>query len=270
LDLLSECLDLSRVRKALASLPDTLDAVYDRILCNIGKEYCVEALKILQWLSYSARPLLLTEIVDVIAVDINCELPFDPERRLLEPLDILTICSSLVTVAPGTIKNELGKITRMEVRLAHFSVKEYLVSKRIQAGPASRYGMRDIEAHTSIAQICIAYFLHLDKPGIPSQQIVKDFPLARYAANYWPHHTRVADIQESANLDRQQVVELLKYNVAALTNWINIFNPDDKYSFGQLSNVGTTSIAPPLYYDLYLVYMARLNISLIMENKFRR
>lgn len=113
LDALGKCLDLRRLRKALECLPDTLDGTYDRILCAIHKEYSQDALKILQWLVYSARPLQVDEIVDAIAVYGDGDPRFDPENRLPDPQDILAICSSLVTIAG------------VEIKLAHFSVKEY-------------------------------------------------------------------------------------------------------------------------------------------------
>jgi len=97
LDALTKCLNLRKLREAMADLPNTLDGTYDRILCAIDKEYSHDAFRILQWLVYSARPLRIEEVVDVIAVDINDDPRFDLDRRLPDPRDILTICSSLVT-----------------------------------------------------------------------------------------------------------------------------------------------------------------------------
>ncbi|KAH0541723.1 hypothetical protein FGG08_003815 [Glutinoglossum americanum] len=125
LDALVNCLNLPILRKALASLPKTLDDTYARILEQIEEEHSQNALKVLEWLAYSARPLQLKEVAEVITVDIEGNPRVGPERRCPEPLDIL-ICSSLVTLT-----------TNGEVRLAHFSVKEYLASKRIQDGPDS-------------------------------------------------------------------------------------------------------------------------------------
>src|SRR5271170_3319178 len=134
LDALTKCLNLRKLREAMADLPNTLDGTYDRILCAIDKEYSQDALKILQWLVYSRRPLRIEEVVDIIAVDINDDPKFDLDRRLPDPRDILTICSSLITTAVETINNSSRNITEEYVRLAHFSVKEYLVSKQIQDG----------------------------------------------------------------------------------------------------------------------------------------
>jgi hypothetical protein len=48
-----------------------LDDTYARILCNIDEEYSQDAFKILQWLAYSARPLRIKEVAEVIAVEID-------------------------------------------------------------------------------------------------------------------------------------------------------------------------------------------------------
>ena len=45
-----------------ANKSDTLDDTYARILCNIPEKRSIHALKILQWLAYSARPLQIEEI----------------------------------------------------------------------------------------------------------------------------------------------------------------------------------------------------------------
>src|SRR5271168_577144 len=91
LDALTKCLNLRKLREAMADLPDTLDGTYDRILCAIDKEYSQDALKILQWLVYSARPLQIDEVVDAIAVYGDDDPRFDLESRLPDPQDILTI-----------------------------------------------------------------------------------------------------------------------------------------------------------------------------------
>jgi hypothetical protein len=112
----------------------------------------------------------------VIAVDIQGDPRFNPENRLPDPRDILTICSSLVTTAA------------LELRLAHFSVKEYLVSDRAP----TRYSSIAKCAYYSIARTCLAYLLHFRGPSLLTLDNLGEFPLARYAAIYWIQHARMA------------------------------------------------------------------------------
>jgi hypothetical protein len=70
LDVLEKCLKPDALHRALKSLPKTLGNTYARILCDIDEEYSQDAFKILQWLAYSARPLRIEEVTEVIAVNI--------------------------------------------------------------------------------------------------------------------------------------------------------------------------------------------------------
>ncbi|KAL8683966.1 MAG: hypothetical protein Q9224_006645 [Gallowayella concinna] len=97
LDELCGCRSLVQLRNVLDSLPKTLDATYERILCKIDKRDWAYARKILQWLASSLRPLALEEIAEVTAIDIDGVPMYDPERRLQDVQDVLDICSSLVT-----------------------------------------------------------------------------------------------------------------------------------------------------------------------------
>lgn len=229
LDGLGNCLNLPMLRKALKSLPKTLDETYARVLCNIDEEHSENALKMLRWLTYSARPLQIEEIAEVVAVDVEDDPRFDSERRFPEPRDILIMCSSLVTMTAEETENPhaetIGEQVRGEhVRLAHFSVKEYLVSERIRAGPAIRYSIRAIDANVSIAEICLAYLLLFDRPTSSKSRILGEFPLARYAARYWTQHARWAG--KGASEIHQMTLELFLSKRDAYINWIWLFNPD--------------------------------------------
>ena len=100
---LQDCLSRRALEDQLEALPHDLDEVYDRIISRINKKYREDALKILQWLSFSVRPLELTEVAQVVGVvpDTNQGLRFEPSRILNNPRSVLTICSSLVTETYG-------------------------------------------------------------------------------------------------------------------------------------------------------------------------
>jgi hypothetical protein len=51
----------------------------------------------LQWLSLAVRPVSIEEAAEVLAVDIGAYPHYDPERKLLDPVDFLLLCSTLVT-----------------------------------------------------------------------------------------------------------------------------------------------------------------------------
>ena len=266
LDSLGDCFDLLHLRQALESLPKTLDDTYARILCNIDNHnhYSRQILRILQWLSFSVRPLQLKEVAEIVAIDVDETPRFDPQRRLLELRDILTMCSSLITLTSNMhntskeeetgsepnvgfpdpegdyeANNPVSEDVKTYVRLAHFSVKEYLVSDRIQHGTASYYSIREIESHGVLAEDCIAYLLQFDEPGSLTFVTLDLSPLAQYAAKFWRKHARFAEeglIKSTTLLG----VELLTAEGEAFLNWIRI---DEACVDKQPRYLGT-----PLYY----------------------
>ena len=98
---LQDCHNLDQLEGQLQCLPHGLDEVYDRIVS--GLKHREDALTILQWLSFSARPLILAEVAQVIGVvsDMDQGLCFKPSCVSSNPRSVLMICSSLVTETDG-------------------------------------------------------------------------------------------------------------------------------------------------------------------------
>ncbi|KAL9084482.1 MAG: hypothetical protein Q9165_008055 [Trypethelium subeluteriae] len=91
LDVLEGCTDLRMLRKAIASLPETLDETYSRILDLIPPYHKDNMIRILQFLVYSERPLRLEEAVDAIIVEPEHEDMFQPGNRMPQPEEIKLI-----------------------------------------------------------------------------------------------------------------------------------------------------------------------------------
>ncbi|ROV87363.1 hypothetical protein VSDG_09867 [Cytospora chrysosperma] len=122
-------------------------------------------------------PLSIPQIVDAVAVDTEKE-RFDPEDRMPNPKEITKCCSSLVVVISTKHGNDL-------IQLAHFSVKEYLISN----GPTY---LKPTVAITSIATVCLAYLLQVDH-DLETKEIENRFFLALYSAENWTRHAVVAE-----------------------------------------------------------------------------
>ena len=100
---LQNCYSEDALKDRLQGLPHDLDKVYDRIISGLDKQYREDVLMILQWLSFSARPLELDEVAQVVGVvpDANQDLRFKPSRVSSNSRSVLMICSSLVTETNG-------------------------------------------------------------------------------------------------------------------------------------------------------------------------
>ena len=72
-----------------------------------------------QRLTFSARPLFDEENAEVVAIDMVREPAFDHDEVLEDPLEALSICSSLGTISSNMAKQRLTPEQRI-VTLAHY------------------------------------------------------------------------------------------------------------------------------------------------------
>ncbi|KAI9893734.1 MAG: hypothetical protein M1814_005950 [Vezdaea aestivalis] len=243
LDAISSCMRLWPLRKALSALPKTLDKTYDPILLEIPETYYEDTLKLLQLLCFSARSVRLLEACEILAVDPYSVPHFSPEQRLHDPLDILTLCSGFVTISSSS-KDSIGDT----LKLAHFSVKEYLTSPRLKSGQLSRFYIGKGSANEAIAEICLLYLLSFDDPTNPlDEKKVAELPLANYASKYWPYHFFNADTGHQNGTLLRLGGELLKAESFQFLNWVRLHDPDLPYRHHDFS-MEQTSLRSPLYY----------------------
>jgi hypothetical protein len=234
------------LRKSLATLPRTLDQTYDRILCAIREEYSEYAMRILQWLTFSARPLSIEEIAEVVAIDVARDPAFDRDEVLEDPLEALDICSSLVTITTNEADGRLRPAQQI-IALAHYSVQEYLMSDRIKQGPGKDYSMQEAECHSAITRGSLTYLIQFQQPL--SRETLETSALARYTAEFWSSHLRkTRDKMEQVN---QLTMSLMAKKEPAYLNWIRLHDPDRPWKELNLER-SPDSIHMPLYYAALL------------------
>ncbi|KPA37290.1 hypothetical protein FLAG1_09900 [Fusarium langsethiae] len=210
LESLARCLSPKAIKLALRSLPQDLDETYYRMLQNIPSEYKSSAIRLLQFLVYTKRPLKLVEAIEVIATEIDQEpRGFDVDGRLSLKADVLRYCPSLVIIAKVTNYVE----TVEELHLAHFSVKEYLLKQ----------AQFDLEiASLAIAKTCLTYLT--DIRGSHST-IRREFPMARYAAESWMDYAVSAETSEDIV---QTTVSFLR-DETTFQRWCRLYQADRKW-----------------------------------------
>jgi ankyrin repeat protein len=187
LERLRRCL-VSSVRWILDELPETLDETYARILREIAKEKQEHAHRLLQCLTVASRTLLVKELAEVLAIDFtgsgNPKLNVDWRWEDQEEASLLT-CPTLVAI----IDDGDSRV----VQFSHFSVKEFLTSGRLAAlEGASQYYVWLEEAHTVMAQACLATLLRMEH--YPGQKSNDSFPLVDYAVGNLPEHAEFEDV----------------------------------------------------------------------------
>ena len=249
---LKRCTSTAALRNALHSLPNDLPQTYIRMFHNIDSINRCTAIKILKWASFSFRPLNLHELCEALAIDLdsNHGPRYDPELRLWDPLDVFTICPGLVTIVVHATKdsNNLLSMDQVEVRLSHFTVKEFLTSPLIQTGPWSDFALSQPSSQIFLAQSCLTYLLYIDEPL--TEINISYYSLAHYAAAFWIEHVKLfGPLMDQVSL-RDLMRRLMNPGSVNFANWTCLFQVDAPWRKPSFS--GFQTAAEPLYYMSYL------------------
>ncbi|KAF8492386.1 hypothetical protein F5888DRAFT_911209 [Russula emetica] len=250
LELLRQCFPPS-VQRILEELPESLDETYERILREIRKPNQGYAHRLLRCLVVAVRPLRVEELAEVLAFDFNTGgMPkLNPGWRWEDQEEaVMSACSSLVTI----VKDRNSRV----VQFSHFSVKEFLTADRL-AEPirdVSRHHIRLEAAHTILAQACLGVLLRLDDRV--DRDSIMNFPLALYAAQYWPSHARVEGVSSRIREGTECLFDADKPHFAT---WLWIYNEDQR-------GRSMTTMRPEKPEAVPLYYAARLGFRDLAEH----
>jgi hypothetical protein len=165
---------------------------------------------------------------------------------LEDPLEVLDICSSLVTITTNGADGGSRPAQRI-VALAHYSVQEYLVSDRIRQGSAKQYSMQEAKCQSAITRGSLKYLMQLQQPL--EEESLRVFALAKYSAEFWSSHLRKTkdEMEQVSHL----TMGLLTREEPAYLNWLRLHDPDDPWEKTDLEK-SADSILVPLYYAALL------------------
>ncbi|KAF8223818.1 hypothetical protein L208DRAFT_1211387, partial [Tricholoma matsutake] len=173
LDALNDCDSYDELTTQLKNLPHDLHQTYQQIFDKIRPHRRGIVLTIIQWLAFSKAPLTLDQICEAVAIvmDDNQYPKFEPGKKWTRQ-SVERNCANLVTV-----KDE-------EIKLAHFSVKEYLI------GLEAKFDKK--HSSSFIAKSCLGYLLQFTTLDSLNRGNINNFQLAPYAAEYWVDHSQDA------------------------------------------------------------------------------
>ena len=259
MEVLRDCLP-SSVRRTLNELPESLDETYERILKEIKKPNRDLARRVLQCLVVAARPLRVTELAEVLAVNfddaegiprLNSDWRWEDQEQAL-----LIACSSLIAIVEPSDVEASDSDSDVEtddgdsrvVQFSHFSVKEFLTSPRLAtaSGEVSSYHIDSEPANMTLAQACLGVLLQIQD----SVEGPKDHTLARYAAEHWTTHAQFWKVSSRLRKGMEYLFDANKphFKVWLTLCDIDIYpNPDGDATFYQFARFNK-SPAAPLYY----------------------
>jgi len=221
LETLRRC-PLQKIPTALRQLPKTLDETYERTLQDIDEEKWEFAHRIFQLIAVSARPLLVQELAEVFAINVDEETTGIPEfnprwRPKNAESAVLSACYSLIAVV-----NAYGE---KQVQFSHFSVQEFLTSNRLRDQRCTRlsqYYVLPRPAHTFFAKACLSILLQLTL-RVHKNSVKAMFPLATYAAEHWVGHAQRGDV---SSLTGDEIGRLFE-DTSHFAAWIWVYNVDN-------------------------------------------
>jgi ankyrin repeat protein len=197
-----------------------------------------------QCIAAASRPLRVDELAQFLAFDFEAEsTPTFRDDRLLEDLadTALRMCSGLLAVVPGVYGSSV-------VQFAHFSVQEYLTSMRLAEAKdnISHFRVSMTPAHTIIAQACLGVLLHLGENL--TEDGLKNFPLAEYAAQYWMAHAQFEDVSSKVQDGMKRLFDPSKHH---FSTWIWIYDLESPIPRIWGSERPEKARATPLHYAAF-------------------
>jgi ankyrin repeat protein len=209
-------------------------------LQDLGKQNWEYAHRLFQCVAATSRPLRVEELAEFLAFDLDTESTpiFRADWRSGDPAyAVRSTCSSLLAVVDVD-----GSPV---IQFAHFSVKEYLTSKRLAEAKhtITHFYVSMTPAHTVVAQACLAVLLHLDEDV--TKDDLKNYPLAEYAAKDWVTHAQFEDVSPKIENEMKRLFDPSKHHLAVCV-WI--YDPTS-YQLGfDRSEHPSQLSATPLHY----------------------
>jgi len=185
-------------------------------------------------------------VAEAVAVDPEREI-FDPENRLRDPEALLEICSSLLVLSGYVIHFSFPNCSSDELRFAHYSVHEYLVSDRISQRTSYNFRAVEREAHGLYARVLLIYYLSvieivssLRKRSFSRYELDEMFPLLPYASCFWADHLRPATAEGSRGPEftlTKRLFHPASYSLF-LKIWSLFWFPDGQENYEEIRNLG--------------------------------
>jgi ankyrin repeat protein len=239
LNVLRKCLKERLIKQALATLPAGLDETYLRIFQHMPEEYRQEIKTIMAVLAFSSRPMTIQEVAEATAIKVD-EGGFAENERFPDPYDLLELCPGLLTLSP--IENGVGKEFMTERRyishldknwqilqFAHFSVKEFVLSDRIQRQLPAHLTLGEASSQVLLARACLIYILDFNGGQLARKFDHVEYPLLVYSSIHWKKHWDAIPAQEKYQVE-DLIGRLFDTDKShALSNYLNLHNPAGIY-----------------------------------------
>ncbi|CUS15239.1 unnamed protein product [Tuber aestivum] len=242
LRIIEDCMTPQDVRESLKELPEDLDSVYLRILGTIPKKQKEYIRRAMRWLTFSAVPLTLGQLAEAIVIEYDVNKYGQEPGTLFDVNFLIGICPSLISFEDARDDESSSQESR-RLRLAHFSVKEYLISDRAAQGPSAFYYVSEGRANLLMGHACLSRILRHSTQGIVCGSKVETISFLYHSARYWFVYIRSIEVMAPTPLSSA----VLKVHELG-QGWIDIYDPDSPYRLGPDSR----AYPPAIHYSSLL------------------
>ncbi|KAF3022400.1 hypothetical protein E8E14_003859 [Neopestalotiopsis sp. 37M] len=224
----AQCPNLEQLQRAMHSIPKDLEAAYQQAFDTIDDENTYHVAKIMMWLAAALEPLTADQIAAIAGFR-------DPEY-------VLRICSTLLVTV-------IDEDTTRIIKLAHFSVKEFLILK-LNENSTQWYRFTMEHANKQIARFALKVLIDYG-PVCEDRQMKKVLP---YVAQYWPRHAGEG-LKTDNRLELEEQINLFFSNecIRSFLGWLKIHNPDNVDGYQRYRAAG------PLYYASLLGFQSAVS-----------
>ncbi|CAG9939384.1 unnamed protein product [Clonostachys rosea f. rosea IK726] len=217
-----------KIKTEIKRTPQTLDDLYHGLIQGVeNRSY---ALRLIEWICFSRRPLTTDELQWAMAVQ-----PDRTQKSLEECQNsedfiadenvdrrIKTLSCGLAEIVPST--------NARVVQFIHQSVKDYFVERGLsllhETGPPELLGPA---AHCRLSRSCIRYFemAVLSHSGPFRLEDQSRFPLLHYVTTSWVSHMKLG---EAAEISPNDLLDLLGRSIEPLVeSWVQIYETSEPY-----------------------------------------
>ena len=179
MDSLSSKTNVKALKKAIETLPNTLDQLYEAAFRRIdaqSEDDRAIAIRALSWVAYAFEPLKIHMLCEVLAIDSKAN---DLDFEASPPINlVLNACAGLLVM-----DKEIDT-----VRLVHYTAQDFFNTLNTE---------RLHDYHAAIAGDCITYLSYdsVQDPAQPTQSRnpyfnMGDYDLLSYTSRYWASHVK--------------------------------------------------------------------------------
>ena len=183
------------------------------MLLSVKFENSEQVRKALLLIAFSVKPLRCEELAEFAVIPGSSRV-FDRGDRLFDPRDIIGLAAGFIIYDEVT-----GGLT-----LAHYSVKEYLLSSRIMMGQARYFGLLEFTAHQYITEASVSYMLSVADQTLGYHGITEDYPFLQYAAANWVQHARHSLVRDAFSGVIELALHVLDGRKGAYTFWLTYYD----------------------------------------------